>query len=343
MMFKNKKIMITFVALAIILLSLVYSKNKLEKLEMNFLPMVGAAGDFSELKIDTIMPELPKQMKVFKVKDLKLSKEDMIKQMNQFDVNGEINENDDEYAVVDGEKTFILDKKTGSINYYTKELTNTIKPIENLLLDEEYKEMAEIYLKEKDLMSDGVYYKKTLRHMVGKTNQPEQVCLVEVVFTTDLEGQRFTGVGPKICVFFGENAEIIGMYSVWKELEAYENYPIVSPEKAIENIINKKAIIINAAEGDVGNIYDIEIIYDMESLRSNQKYIIPYYYVKGENSNGNEFTALTRAISDEYLIETDLYGTSDKKNYKSYKENSKEILPNDKDIGDEDDEQGEMK
>lgn len=327
-MLKNKmfiiSIIVTCMVLAIALPCLVYSDTKLEKLEMNPLALTGSNGYFNDLKVDTAIPQIPSQMKVYKVKDLNLSKEDMNKLMNKFEMKGEVKVNDREFAVVDGEKTLVLDKKTGSYNYYTKKLTSAVKPIQNLLSDEEYKKLAEKYLTEKNLMKDGAYYRKTLRHTVGKVGQPEQVCLVETVFTKDLNGQRFSGVGPKICVFFGENGEIIGTYSVWKEVEEYNDYPIIDVQKAIDNVLNRKAIIANAGKGDSGSINNIEIIYDMESLRSNQKYVIPYYMIKGENVSGNDFTALTRAVPEEYISETYLDDVSARKHYNK---DSKEIVP----------------
>ncbi|MGB8452173.1 MAG: hypothetical protein WCD89_07550 [Anaerocolumna sp.] len=131
-------------------------------------------------------------------------------------------------------------------------------------------------------------------------------------------------MGPKICVFFGENGEIIGTYSVWIEVEEYEEYPTVDSQKAIDNVLNGKAIISNIGKEDSGNINNIEIIYDMESLRSNQKYVIPYYMIKGKNVSGNDFTALTRAIPEEYITETNLDDISGIKHYNS---DRSEIIP----------------
>lgn len=82
-------------------------------------------------------------------------------------------------------------------------------------------------------------------------------------------------------------------------------------------------IIANAGNGDIGSIENCEITYDIESLRSNQKYIIPYYSFKGKNKSGKDFTALTRAIPDEYLKETNLSYNPSKNNYS--KERNKEV------------------
>lgn len=334
-MFKNKIVqiaaIITFITVAIALPSLVHSNNKLKKLEINPMPIIGSNGYFEKIEMNTTIPEIPTKMKVYKIKDLNLSKEDMSKQMKNLGFSSsEIKENDREFTTVDGNKTLILDKKSGSINYYTQKLTSATKPIKNLLSDEEYKDLAENFLVEKKLMKDEIYFKKVLRHTVGKIGQPEQVCLVEAVFTKDLNEQRFSGVGPKLCVFFGENGEVLGIYSIWKELVDYEYYPIIDTEKAINNVINKNAIIANAGNGDIGSIENCEITYDIESLRSNQKYVIPYYMFRGKNKSGNDFTALTRAIPDEYLNETNLSDIPTKKNYS--KDLKKEgILNNDDD------------
>lgn len=178
---------VTCMISAIVLSNFAFAKNKLEKLEMNPLAVTGSNGYFNDLKSDTITLKIPSQMQVYTIKDLNLSEEDMYQVMDTFGLKGEVNVNDREYAVVDGDQTLVLDKKTGSYNYYTNKLTNAVTPLKNLLTDEEYKGLAEKYLTENKLMKEGAYYRKTLRHTVGKVGQPEQVCLVEAVFTKKLD------------------------------------------------------------------------------------------------------------------------------------------------------------
>ncbi|SFG98076.1 hypothetical protein SAMN05660649_03375 [Desulfotomaculum arcticum] len=283
------------------------TEDNLGKLEMNPLPKTGSNGCFKELNINCSIPQTPSEMKVYIVKDAKLSKDDMKKYTSNLGINGDIKENDGKYAVIDavyGTTSFTLDKKTGSFNYYTKELADAIKPINNLLTDEEYKDIAEKFLKEKGLMKEGAYYRKTLRHTIGKTNQPEQVCLVEAVFTRDLNEIPWTGVGPKMSVYFGDNGKIIGAASVWRDIEEFEDYPLISPQQAMEQITKGNATVYleNVPEA-TGEIENIELIYLNRSLGYNQKYVIPHYMLQGHTPDGHKFKAITRAIPQQLISE----------------------------------------
>ncbi|MGB8452172.1 MAG: hypothetical protein WCD89_07545 [Anaerocolumna sp.] len=105
-MLKNKKFRISVIVicmmLAIVLPGLVYANSKLEKLEMNPLVTTGSNGYFNDLKVNAAIPQIPSQMKVYKVKDLDLSNEDMNKLMSTFGLKGEVKVNDKEFAVFDG-------------------------------------------------------------------------------------------------------------------------------------------------------------------------------------------------------------------------------------------------
>ncbi len=327
-MFKSKQFLLISLCVCIVLTLTISTFSKYEdnmdKLEMNPLPQTGSQGYFDKLEIDCDIPEIPSKMKVYKVKDLNLSKDVINNLASKLGLKGRVKENKREYAITDGTRSFTLDKNTGSYNYYTEKLADAIVPLSTLLTDQEYMMLAEEFLNEKDLMKQDAFFNKILRHTVGKINEPEKVCLVEAVFTKKLNGIKFSGVGPRISVFFGENGEIIGAFSVWKEVEEYESYPIIDTQKAVKNIIDKKAVIANVGQGDAGNVKNMEIIYDMESVRSNQKFVIPYFLLTGECQNDKEFAALTRAIPEEFIAETKLDDTSNSLHNNGV-ENSKQI------------------
>lgn len=313
-MLRYKKILYVFAASFIVIvgsfMAIADNNGSLDKLQMNPLPISGSNGYFKEINVNTRIPKTPEKMMVYKVMDAGLEEEDMERYMDKLGIDAKMRKNDRGYVTVDGTTTFSLDKKTGSFNYYTQELSDAIKPLNTLLTDEEYKKIAENFLNKKGLMKKDAYYRKTLRHVVGKSNGSEEVCLVETVFTRDLNGIRWTGVGPKISVFFGENAEIIGASCIWQEVEKYKEYPIINGEESIKNVRNNKNSIISVEKAAIGNVEEIKLVYNMESVRSNQKYVTPYYLFKGKTESKREFGVLTRGISEKYIDEVNLYDTS---------------------------------
>ena len=137
-------------------------------------------------------------------------------------------------------------------------------------------------------------------------NEKTMPFMIEVRFgREDLNNLSFNGVGPKISVYFGDNGKIIGVGSVWREVEPYMEYPIVSPSKGIEQIKNNNAVVFNVTRNDVATVKNMKLMYISDPINYDQEFIIPHYIVTGTNTSGKSFTGLTKAISKEYIQEKD--------------------------------------
>lgn len=124
-------------------------------------------------------------------------------------------------------------------------------------------------------------------------------------------------------VYFGEDGKIIGAASVWREVEEFLDYPIITLQQAIDQIKSGNAVIFKDITTETsGEVENINLVYFDRPLGYNQQYVIPHYVMEGHTPNGKKFKAITRAVPDKYISEVPY-----KKYQKSKPTPRKELVP----------------
>lgn len=294
--------------------NLKYSELPKEKLVVNPLGITGSGGNFSRLDVGISKNTLPKEFMVYKVKKINLNVTEIKDKAKKLGITGELKE-DERMIRVRGESAdFIVDKKTGSERYFAKQMRGDVeeKPLKNILKDEEYIKRAKDFLDKNGFSKPNMKLKGVNKgYRIGTIdnlgNETQSIAKVEVMFESDpVNGIKFAGVGPKISVWFGDNGEIIGYGSIWREIEEFAKYPLITIDEAISNTKKGKALIYNLRNKvEEGTIESSELVLWSDPDGYEQKYIMPNYVFRGKTKDGTKFTIITRAISDNHVKEDD--------------------------------------
>lgn len=121
-------------------------------------------------------------------------------------------------------------------------------------------------------------------------------------FSKPVDGIKYTGVGSKISVWFGDNAEIVGYGSIWREIEKYQEYPLEDFDQICAKIKNQEGLIygIDSPDEDV-DINNVTVILYSDPDGLKQQYVIPHYEIKGKTKGKKDFTIVIPAVRDDYL------------------------------------------
>lgn len=294
----------------------IMSKEKaLDILEVNALGGIATEGNFSKLELKIDKDSIKSEKMVYKVKKPDLDIKKIKEKAKNLSINGDVTETNEMIRIRSEEADFIVDKKTGSERYFTKQMRGEIqdKPIKKFLTDEEYVKIAQKFLNDnelsrKDMIYKGINKNYTIGTIDNKGNETKEIVKIEVMFKhSDIDGIQYTGIGPKISVWFGDNGQIIGYGSIWRELEELQVYPLVTLDEAIDKV--KKGLApVNIEESNAeGTVEQVEIVLWSDPDGYEQKFVIPHYILKGKTKTGKDFTAITRAVSDNYIKENDPY------------------------------------
>ncbi|WP_066635367.1 hypothetical protein [Desulfolucanica intricata] len=286
------------------------TSEQLSKLTVSPMDKTGSLGSIVDLAVDTQIPDFPSNVMVYKVKKPVITKEQVLVQAEKLGVSGDVRETSVDLNVKSAEGEYIVDKETGSFHYLTKEFNLQGFPLKSLLSDEEYKKLATDFLTEKGLLKENAVFKDVNKDNVyisGADSEKRSPFMIEVRFGhKDLNGIEFNGVGPKISVYFGENGKIIGAASVWREVEPYKEYPIISVNESFNQIKAGKATIYDVRPNDKGTVKNVKLMYMSDPVGYNQEFVIPYYQITGINSESRPFTGFTRAIPENLFEEKPL-------------------------------------
>lgn len=313
-----KKLSLIFIAPAILVLAvyggLAFQKTtqrasaapqnygKRAKLEVAPLAKTGSLGNFKTLEMGIPEPKMPESIKVYSVVNTPVDRTSVEERARRFGVSGKYIDGDELITVRGEDADFTVDRATGSENWLTPAFEETVDPMTHKLSDEEYIELAKKFLRERQAYKDSYVFKG-----FNYFKSDEQIMMVEVLFGQQLNGRAWEGVGPKKSVVFGDNGKVLAMFSVWRDAEEYEPFPIIRPADAKANILaGKSTTYLEEYDAD-GTVEQIELVYHNEPAGYAQKFVIPHYVFKGTTSKGKKFTAVTRAVPEELIKETAQY------------------------------------
>lgn len=268
----------------------------------------GSGGNFRSLTSKAETSALPNELVVYKVKPASVSKEDVRGHTRRLGIDADPEELDDRYVVAGSSATFEMEKVSGSFDFTTEEFEKQTKALQRTLSDADYRKRAETFLVDSGLKPSTAEFRDVNRGNVVGTFENgkwvERPYMIEVRYGhKPLGGVAFDqGVGPKIVVQFGEDGQVIGAMSVWREVEPFAAYPLKTPEEAIESARNGRAQLFDVGTDDTGIVDDISLSYMNEPLGYDQRYVVPAYVLKGSARGGRRFTGIAQAIPDSLLF-----------------------------------------
>lgn len=206
--------------------------------------------------------------------------------------------------------TLSVDKTSGAFFYDTPQLEGNGQPLKDVREDSYYRAEAEKFLKEKGWLPESAVYAGVAKELMMATDkegkETTSPLTIEVLFhSKDLGDLRWAGIGPKISVFFGEGAQLTGVSVYWPKVEPYKEYPTISGEEAMKNIVAGKGSIVEADQADgEAIVQEAELVYWCDPVGYPQEFVAPYYCMKGTTGKSGSFTAYTRALPEGLVSET---------------------------------------
>lgn len=269
--------------------------------------VTGSSGSFASLESEADTTALPKKLMVYRVKPANVTKSAFEARARKLGLTGATGDLGASFQVVGPSASYEVDKFTGSFDYTTSALEKQAQPLQRLLSDGEYRQRAEAFLNSAGLMEEAAEFRDVNRgnvvHNYENGQWVAQPYMVEVRFShKPLNGIAFDkGVGPKIVVQFGEDGQILGAMSVWRNVQPFAEYSLKSPQEALTAVRNGEAAFFDVGRQDSGVVKEISLSYMNEPRGYNQQYVLPEYLLDGVASGGRSFGVVTRAIPDALL------------------------------------------
>ncbi len=270
-----------------------YGTNE-ELPQMNIRKIMGSVFK-GNVSLATEIPKVPSEMIVYKVKKEKDSKnypkmkETLVKLAKKINITGNITEDENEFHyIANGRFEISINKVHGKLYYkdtsrmYGKD-TNSNYPSRD-----EARKIAEKFLKDIGLKTDDVHFNRilvasTFRTYIDpktqKVLEKERISQMIVDFQRKIDEFPVTeGVG----VFIGGNGNVIAVYDSRKKYEEWKKFKIISPEEALEILMNGEILITGNPEE--AKIKKIDLRYYSGTSSDELNYLQPVYafYVEFE-------------------------------------------------------------
>lgn len=283
------------------------SMVNLQKLTVNDIGCVNNNGTIKSINIKIDKKKLPKKFMVYKVKSVILDKDKIKEKALKFGISGDVTDDGESLCVKDKNAIFLVNKNTGSEQYLTNKMSGEAIPMTIVLDDKEYEKLAEKFLKDKGLSrSDMVFGRintSTVTNSDANGEETVKIFRIEALFfSKPVDGIKYTGVGPKISVWFGDNAEIIGYGRIWREIEKYQEYPLEDFDQICAKIKNQEGLIYGIDSPDeYVDINNVDVILRSDPDGLKQQYVIPHYEITGKTKEKKDFKIIIPAVRDDYL------------------------------------------
>jgi len=245
------------------------------------------------LVFDGEFPKLPHKVMVYKVKHPNISDEsvrNLARKFVEIPPGGKVQREPDMggLCLVETEDRFVhVHAATGSILFDRKFDKKGNANSKTLPSKQRCSEIAEEYLKKRDLLPKDAYLWRTLERPDPGT--------VRTVYKRRINGYEAIGAGAHILVTIDANGEVIHLLKQWQELVPYKLYPIKPPEQAFEELQDGKGMLFHGGEGTINKI---TLVYYTSPMKQN--YVQPVYRFEGVGPNG-WFCGEIPAIKKEYL------------------------------------------
>ncbi len=273
-------------------------------------PLARAAHSFvlRELTIDCTLPPLPDDVPVYAVRNADVDRQTAQGMADRLGLGATVQDRDWAFLARSGSGELVVNKQTGRWSYSSASGESGVEPLSAVLPDEEYRRLATDFLAKNGLMKPSAEFDRVVKNTASRLVDGKDVTypfsVVAVFRHREISGIPVTGVGEKIWVEFGDAGKIVGADCVWREAEdtPIARYRIIAPEAAASGIESGRGQILTQGEqrpapGTSGRVLSVHLAYYSHADGDDQKYLIPYYQLKGVNSGGTRFLATIEALS----------------------------------------------
>ena len=253
----------------------------------------------SEIALGTALPRYPEQTMVYTMVDTVISKDDALKIAEKFGMSGPVEESGGRikrYVVKDEPYTFEIEEESGYMTYTWDDRYSGVDPRdrpENLPTDEECRKIAESFLTSHDLMPEGAVFSSVSqggRRIFSNHAGGAPIVTYEdrdVLFSDTLSGYPVAGSGIRVTI--GGGGDILEVTKRWRDVEPYKEFPILSPEEAIEEL-KQTGVVTTVGSPKRAVVDEAKLCYYATPPGTEQPYLKPTYYfrgtVEGENETG---------------------------------------------------------
>ncbi|MHC4657335.1 MAG: hypothetical protein ACYS91_20290 [Planctomycetota bacterium] len=247
------------------------------------------------LVFDGPFPKVPKAMMVYKVKHPNITEASVRKLGQKFGIPADaklkrtsrlrLKTTTQYFEVNPTNGTFSLEK----IRKYNSQ-TGTKKKYP---AKKECENISRTYLKAHNLFSKDAYFR-------GIADNTLSLGVMSVAFGRKIGRYKTIGAGARIYVGIGPDGEVFDVRKAWQQLVPYKPYPIISPQKALEELEKGKGVL----DGCEGKIKKITFRYYTSPEK--QDYVQPIYYFDCNGPEG-DFSGSVPAIKNEYIQSREEY------------------------------------
>ncbi|MFX0204056.1 MAG: DUF6345 domain-containing protein [Candidatus Hodarchaeota archaeon] len=215
---------------------------------------------------------------VYETDKLEIKREILYKLAKRFEINGEIQSNEDIYLIAQKERVLVIYKNSGAFWYadFAKLDYPEYKP--ELPSEDEAIKIAKEYLKREEWLPEGAIidgvHRNIFEQVEGKEREKRMKHLnnICVDFRFSLNKIKTYGPGAKIKVFIGHKGEVIGLFHAWRPLHKYKEFPTLSREDIEEILHHKLGVPLEGIE-----VKDVKLAYHAESCVLNSRFVQPVY------------------------------------------------------------------
>ncbi len=256
----------------------------------------------SEIAFDTALPKYPGQAMVYKTVNSTVSKDDALKIAEKFGMSGPAEESGGRikcYVVENDPYTLEIEEESGYMAYTWDERWkgyDTRDRPENLPTDEECRKIAETFLTSHGLMPEGAVFSSVSQggqRIFSNRSGDAPIVTYEdrdVHFTDTLSSYPVAGSGTYVTI--GGDGDVLKVGKHWRDAEPYKEFPILSPEEAIEEL-KQTGVVTTVSSPKRAVVEEIKLCYYATPPGTEQPYLKPTYYVhgtvEGENETGTFF------------------------------------------------------
>jgi hypothetical protein len=263
----------------------------------------------SAITLDGSYPTAVDKILVYKDVPRQFIKQDIISLGQKFGMTAtdRIKEGSGDFGIMKEDHSMhVYLKKTGTIEFSNTNRFQNVNSLDipgNLPSDEESIKIATDFLKERNLLPDGAYFRRVEHGKIYQLVKDGD----DIITWEDVQiwyGRKLNGLevkGTKISIDIGSGGDVIDFYSNWREYEPYTELSLITPEQAFGEL-KSKGISVDTNRQYV-SISDISLAYRSKPGSQLESFLEPVWvfdgYVMENGKNVRPVEEYIPALTDD--------------------------------------------
>lgn len=240
-------------------------------------------------------------VKVYKVKNVKLNENAVVELGEKLALHGDVGQTSggDQYFMAERFDDVVIQLSvwvaSGAIEYQELKSTMPLSPFPlNMPSKEEAALIADEFLRQAGLISSdisGVEINEGSSVQMGDSDTGEilQEAVIQWLVSYDrtIGGIQVAGPGEQLEVRIGDDSIIDRVFKCWRDVVEYKEVSVITPQEAYEKVASGQGSFNTAASAKKVVVEEAELVYWMESVDQEQKYVVPIYKFTGKSLDDN--------------------------------------------------------